>query len=245
MALCDPLRPRTRAEMRELDRRASEEFGIPSLLLMENAGRAAADVACEMARPQDGCVLVFCGRGNNGGDGFALARHLANRGYDVRCHFTGKLAEVPRGTDPEINLSILQKMGLRIYEHDDLAHRDEMARAVGWASLLVDGLLGTGLGGPVREPCSTLISFLNGRRAPILAIDIPSGLDCDTGEILGKCVRATRTVTFAAPKVGFGRGQGPEVTGRVTIAEISIPRVLLERLPPAAESAAKAAAASS
>jgi NAD(P)H-hydrate epimerase len=217
--------------MRELDRRASEDFGIPSLLLMENAGRAAADVACEMTRPQNGCVLVFCGRGNNGGDGFVVARHLANRGFDVRCHFVGRREQVERGTDPGLNLAILERMGIRIYEHEDVAHRDEMARAVGWAALLVDGLLGTGLSGPVREPYSTLISFLNGRRAPILSLDIPSGLDCDTGEILGKAVHATRTVTFAAPKVGFGRGQGPETTGRVTVAEISIPRKLLEELP--------------
>ena len=235
MAFCDPLRPRTRAEMRELDRRASEEFGVPSLILMENAGRAAADVASEMARPQVGCVIVFCGRGNNGGDGFVVARHLANRGYDVRCHYTGRLTEVERGSDPGVNLAILEKMAIRIYEHEDLAHREEMARSVGWAALLVDGLLGTGLAGVVREPCSTLISFLNGRRAPILALDIPSGLDCDTGEVLGKAVHATRTITFAAPKVGFGRGQGPTTTGKVTVAEISIPRALLAELPPLAE----------
>src|SRR5437763_633909 len=112
MALCDPLRPRTRAEMRELDRRASEEFGIPSLLLMENAGRAAADVACEIARPPDGCVLVFCGRGNNGGDGFVVARHLVNRGYDVRCYFAGHRAEIEKGSDPGVNLAILERMGV-------------------------------------------------------------------------------------------------------------------------------------
>ena len=227
----DPLRPRTRAEMRELDRRASEEFGIPSLILMENAGRGAAEVAAEMARPREGCVLVFCGRGNNGGDGFVLARHLANRGYDVRCHFAGRSAEVERRSDPGVNLEILRRMGIPITEHDEPAQRDDMARSVGWASLLVDALLGTGLRGPVREPYSQLISFLNARRAPVLAVDIPSGLDCDTGEILGKAVHATRTVTFGAPKVGFGRGQGPELTGKVTVADISIPRQLLAELP--------------
>src|SRR5262249_40215938 len=135
-----------------------------------------------------------------------------------------------RGTDPGVNLAILRRMGITVFEHDDLAARETMARSVSWASLLVDALLGTGLAGPVREPYSTLISFLNHRRAPILAIDIPSGLDCDTGEILGKAVRATRTVTFGAPKVGFGRGQGPETTGPVTVADISLPRKLLEGL---------------
>jgi NAD(P)H-hydrate epimerase len=234
MATLDPLRPRTRAEMRELDRRAIEEFRIPSLILMENAGRAAADVACEMSSPRQGCVIVFCGKGNNGGDGFVLARHLANRGYDVRCHYAGALSEVPAGGDPGVNLAILRRMGVTVYEHGDVRHRDDMARAVGWAALLVDGLLGTGLAGPVREPYSTLISFLNYRRAPILALDIPSGLDCDTGEVLGRAVHATRTVTFGAPKVGFTRGQGPELCGRVTVADISIPRALLAALPPGA-----------
>jgi NAD(P)H-hydrate epimerase len=214
--------------MRELDRRAVEEFGIPSLLLMENAGRGAADVAVEMARPQDGGVLVFCGRGNNGGDGFVLARHLANRGYAVTCYYAGRTAEVAPGSDSGINLGIVRRMGIRVLEHAVEADRERMARDIAWASLLVDALLGTGLQGEVREPYSTLISFLNARRAPILAIDIPSGLDCDTGAILGKAVRARRTVTFGAPKIGFSRGQGPEVTGPVTVVDISIPRKLLE-----------------
>src|SRR5438067_5267694 len=113
----DPLRPRTCAEMRELDRRAIEEYAIPSLLLMENAGRAAADVAAEMARPREGCVIVFCGRGNNGGDGFVLARHLSNRGYDVRCHFAGRLAEVERRSDSGVNLEALRRMGIALTEH--------------------------------------------------------------------------------------------------------------------------------
>lgn len=228
MAARDPLRPRTRAEMRELDRRAIEEFGIPSLLLMENAGRGAAAIAAEMARPNDGNVIVFCGKGNNGGDGFVVARHLANRGYAVGCYFAGALAEVARGSDPGVSLAILERMRVPVLEHAREQDRDEMARGVAWAGLLVDGLLGTGLRGPVREPYSSLISFLNARRAPILALDIPSGLDCDTGEILGKAVRARRTATFGAPKQGFSRGQGPETTGAVTIVDISIPRRLLE-----------------
>jgi NAD(P)H-hydrate epimerase len=227
MASRDPLRPRTRAEMRELDRRAIEEFEIPSLLLMENAGRGAAEIAAAMARPEAGSVIVFCGRGNNGGDGFVLARHLANRGYVVACYYAGALAEVERRSDPGVNLAVLRKMGVSLLEHTSEASRDEMARGVAWAGLLVDGLLGTGLRGTVREPYASLISFLNARRAPILALDIPSGLDCDTGEILGKAVRARRTATFGAPKQGFSRGQGPETTGEVTVVDISIPRALL------------------
>lgn len=223
----DPLRPRTRLEIRELDRRATEEFGIPSLLLMENAGRGAAQVADTLLGAKPAGVIVFCGRGNNGGDGFVVARHLHNRGHDVRCYFAGALKDLPKGTDAEVNMSIARRMGIPVLQHDIPEDRDEMARAVAWARLLVDALLGTGVSGEVRPPYSTLISFLNVRSAPILSIDTPSGLDADTGEILGKCVLATRTVTFGAPKVGFGRAQGPSVTGDVDIVDISIPRQLL------------------
>ncbi|MHC4391814.1 MAG: NAD(P)H-hydrate epimerase [Planctomycetota bacterium] len=230
MPVRDPLRPRTRSEMRELDRRASVDYGIPSLLLMENAGRAAAEAARRMlgAQREGTGVIVFCGKGNNGGDGFCVARHLHNMGFEVRCYFAGALRELKRGTDAEINMDICRRMRIPVLQHAIPEDRDEMARTVAWARLLIDGLLGTGLSGEVRPPYSTLISFLNVRSAPILALDIPSGLDADTGEILGKCVRATRTVTFGAPKVGFKRGQGPHVTGEVEVCDISIPRELLE-----------------
>ncbi|MFC1706340.1 NAD(P)H-hydrate epimerase [Planctomycetota bacterium] len=224
----DPLRPRTRAEMRELDRRATDEFGIPGLILMENAGRGAARVAQEMLNSKRSGVIVFCGPGNNGGDGFVIARHLHNMGHDVRCYFAGALCDGAKGTDAEVNVGICHRMGIPILQHAVPMDRDEMARAVGWADLLVDALLGTGLRGEVRHPYSTLISFLNVRSAPILSVDVPSGLDADTGEILGKCVRATRTVTFGAPKVGFTRALGPRMTGEVRVIDISLPRSLLE-----------------
>jgi NAD(P)H-hydrate epimerase len=214
--------------MRELDRRATQEFAIPSLLLMENAGRGAADVAAQMATPQDGSVIVYCGRGNNGGDGLVVARHLANRGFRVMVYLACSVSEIQRGTDPWTNLEIVWRMGLPILEHPREADRDAMGREVFGAALLVDGLLGTGLAGQVREPYATLVSFLNARRAPILALDLPSGLDADTGEILGRAVHAKRTATFGAPKVGFSRGQGPDTTGPVTVIDISLPRRLLE-----------------
>lgn len=225
--LRNPLRPRTRAEMRELDRAAIEDFGIPGLLLMENAGRGAAAVAHEMLGEQTGGVIVFCGRGNNGGDGFVIARHLHNMGHGVRCYFAGAVKDVQPGSDLGINLSICRRLGIPVLQHAIPEDRDEMARAVAWASLLVDALLGTGLTGEVRAPYSTLISFLNVRAAPILSVDVPSGLDADTGEVLGKCVRATRTATFGAPKSGFGRGQGPAIVGELSVIDISIPRQLL------------------
>lgn len=223
----DPQRPRTRAQMRELDRRATDEFGIPSLILMENAGRGAAEVAASLVTPADGAIIVFCGRGNNGGDGFVVARHLFNRGFRILCYFVGEVSEIAPGTDAYVNFNCCRRMGIEVLEHTSLADRETMARAIGWTALLIDALLGTGLQGEVRGPYATLISLLNARRAPILSLDVPSGLDCDTGEVLGKAVRATRTVTFGAPKVGFTRGRGPETTGEVIVVDISLPRQLL------------------
>jgi NAD(P)H-hydrate epimerase len=214
--------------MQALDRRAMEEFGIPGLLLMENAGRGAAEVAARMAPGRPGGVLVFCGRGNNGGDGFVIARHLHNRGFEVRCYYAGDLATIRPGSDPWVNYEICRRMRIPVLQHTSETDREEMARAVGWTTLIIDALLGTGLTGTVREPFATLISMLNHRRAPILAVDLPSGMDADTGEILGTAVRATRTVSFGAPKLGFSRGQGPELTGPVDVIDISLPRQLLE-----------------
>ncbi|RME74947.1 MAG: NAD(P)H-hydrate epimerase [Planctomycetota bacterium] len=240
MTPLDPLRPRSRAEMRELDRLAIERYGIPGLLLMENAGRGAAEIALAMLEgegaggsarrpPRGRGVLVFCGRGNNGGDGFVLARHLHNRGYDVRCYLAARRDALPPGSDAATNAEICRRMRIPLLEHDEPADREAMARAIASTELLVDALLGTGARGPVREPYASLIRLLNHRRAPILALDLPSGLDCDTGEILGVAVRAHRTATFGAPKLGFARGRGPDFTGRVDVVDISLPRELLER----------------
>ncbi len=228
MTLRDPLRPRSRLEMQALDRAAIERYAIPGLVLMENAGRGAAEIAARMCSARNGAVLVFCGRGNNGGDGFVIARHLFNRGYDVRCYLAGTRARIRAGSDAAVNAEICARMGIPILEHEREADRETMARAIAWTSLIVDALLGIGLSGPVREPYASLIRLLNHRRAPILSVDVPSGLDCDTGEILGVAVRATRTVTFGAPKLGFTRGRGPELTGPVELVDISLPRPLLE-----------------
>ncbi len=223
-------KPKTRAEMRELDRRAADEYATPSLLLMENAGRGAADVASRMTRPEDGVVMVFCGRGSNGGDGFVLARHLHNRGYAVRCYYVGgRIEDVDRRSDAGVNLEIVRRMRIPILEHEHPGDPDAMARAVAGTALFVDAHLGTGLEGPapVREPYLSVIRFLDARRAPILAIDIPSGLDCDTGVALGAAVKARRTATCAAPKVGFALADGPAHAGEVEVVDIGLPRELL------------------
>jgi len=232
------MRHATREEIREVDRIAIEEYAMPGVILMENAGRGAADVAMQMLEPGDAgrsrsasaertsgtCprphAAIVCGRGNNGGDGFVVARHLHNRSISVTVHLLAPRDKI--GGDALINLRIAEKMKLDI--------RDAAANELDFAEsgLIIDAILGTGLSGEVREPFLAAIRAINAAGKPVLAIDIPSGLDANTGEILGDCVRATRTATFALPKIGFTRGSGPAMCGQVTVVDIGVPREILE-----------------
>jgi NAD(P)H-hydrate epimerase len=215
----------TRAEVRELDRRAIEEYGIPGVVLMENAGRAVAEEAVKMLPTRDTKrVAILCGKGNNGGDGFVAARHLHNRGVEVRVYLLCKVEEVASSPDAYTHLKIVQKMGLPIKEVPTEGKTEEVLSGLKGFDLLIDALLGTGLTGEVREPYKILIQGLNASGVPILSVDIPSGLDCDGGHVLGAAVRATRTVTFILPKVGFFKGQGPAHVGELVVADIGIPR---------------------
>jgi NAD(P)H-hydrate epimerase len=210
----------TRDEIREIDRTAIEDYGMPGVILMENAGRGAADCASEMLGGSTGPALIVCGSGNNAGDGLVVARHLHNRGVRVTLALLAAPEKI--GGDARVNLDIIQRMKLDIrpVQPEDLP-LDEPA-------LIVDALLGTGLSGEVREPYASAIKAMNAAGRPVLAIDIPSGLDADSGRVLGQCVRATRTATFALPKVGFTLDAGPDMTGRVTVVDIGVPRQLLE-----------------
>jgi len=218
----------TRDQMRELDRRAIEEFGIPAIVLMENAGRGAALEAAKLYREAalGGPVLVFCGAGNNGGDGFVVARHMANAGFDVRvfCCFDRSRAE--RSGEAGVNLAICERMGLAI---EDAATPDAIARlrdGLPQGALLVDAIFGVGLSKPVREPAATLLGLLAEGGLATLAVDVPSGLDADTGEPLGVALRADVTATMACPKIGL-RGRGAAYVGRLAVVDIGMPAALL------------------
>jgi NAD(P)H-hydrate epimerase len=198
---------------------------------MENAGRACALAAAQMLGSADGAaVTVLAGSGNNGGDGFVVARHLANWGARVRVLLLASVGDVAAGSgDAPANLRIILKMGIPVTE---LASAQEVERALeecADSDLLVDALLGTGIRGEVREPYRSAIEALNRSGLPVLAIDVPSGLDCDTGQPLGAAVRARVTVTMAVNKLGFTRPGAAAYTGRVEVAEISIPRAVIER----------------
>ncbi|MCC6739080.1 MAG: NAD(P)H-hydrate epimerase [Planctomycetia bacterium] len=204
----------TCAEMRALEKRAIEEAGIPAIVLMENAGRAVASEAERMA--PTGRIVAVCGRGNNAGDGFAAARHLDIAGRDVRV----LVFEPSRlAGDALVNYRALRFSRVELVEA--AAGPDAVRSAVAGASLVLDAVFGTGLSGPLREPWPAVVEAMNAPGVPILAVDVPSGLDADTGSTLGAAVRAARTVTFHAPKAGFAAAR--PFTGDVVVAAIGIP----------------------
>ncbi|MCE5313716.1 MAG: NAD(P)H-hydrate dehydratase [Armatimonadota bacterium] len=220
----------TAQQMRDLDRRATEEFGIPSILLMENAGRAIFDTAVGMLGDiYLKRVVVVAGPGNNGGDGFVAARFLHNAGADVVVAYYGDRAKA-KG-DALTNIEIAEKIGLEIDYSQDT---DALRQAVRYADLVIDALLGTGVKGELRPDAAKVVGIMNRRNCPLLAVDIPSGIDADTGESLGpalshehvmeKSVMADTTVTFALPKLGLvTESDGAWHTGDLVIAEIGIP----------------------
>ncbi|MFH1918848.1 MAG: NAD(P)H-hydrate epimerase [Planctomycetota bacterium] len=220
--------PRTidRARSRQLDRRAMAEYGIPGLVLMENAGRGVADKLCELG--VDGPVVICCGKGNNAGDGFVVARHLDLRGYAVKV-LAWAAAEELSG-DAAVNFQILGKTEVPIEyfpaRHDPARLEAHLARA----SWIVDALLGTGARGEPRAPLDAVIDQLNESPAPKLAVDLPSGLDCDTGQAARHTIRAAHTCTFVAPKPGFFQPGAKQYTGTVHVLDIGAPRKLVEEM---------------
>jgi len=213
------MKPLTRAEVREVDRRAIEDFGLPGIVLMENAGRNAALLLHERAPAAR--VAIVCGKGNNAGDGFVIARHLVALGHDVRLLLACDPADY-RG-DAAINWHVVEKMGVPADRLAD-APREAWERALGGADWIVDALLGTGATGVPRGTIAMAIEAVNHvaarDHAAVFAVDLPSGLDCDTGDAPGACVRATLTGTFVAPKVGFERPSAAAWLGEVRVLDI-------------------------
>jgi len=209
--------------MREIDRRAREEFEIPELILMEHAGAAVALEA--RRRFRKGVAWVFSGPGANGGDGFVAARHLDNWGIPVKVLMASSPSHV--GGAAKINLQILKRLKVPIRVVKDLSQWGCWVQEKRPLGLVIDALLGTGVSGSVREPLSSMIQWINQRRCPVIAVDLPSGLSADTGLPCGVAVKATATVTFGLPKKGLSRGQGPRLRGRLTVADISLPRALV------------------
>jgi NAD(P)H-hydrate epimerase len=216
----------TRDQSRDLDRRASDEFGLPGVVLMENAGRGTAELL--VALGVTGTVAVCCGTGNNGGDGFVIARHLDNRGVAVRVLLFGRPDDLHG--DAAVNYRVIACSNLPIGVHAEKAvDREALTRDLAAADWVVDALFGTGLTGPLRAPFDAVVAAVNASGRRVLAVDIPSGLDCDTGRPLGPTVRAEHTATMAAVKKGFVEPAAKEWVGQVHVIDIGVPRVLLRR----------------
>lgn len=208
----------TRDEVREIDRYAVETLGIPGVVLMENAGRNTAQVIEERLAGDTGRrVAVVAGAGNNGGDGYVIARHLARKGYSVT---TFLLAPEEKITgDARIHLDILRRWKL---DTRPVTEPSRLAEELKKFDLIVDALGGTGVRGSLRGDLAAAVEQINVSGKPVLAVDIPTGMDCDTGEPLGPCVLAETTVTFVAPKRGFDNPAGAAYTGEVRVADIGV-----------------------
>jgi NAD(P)H-hydrate epimerase len=232
----------TGAQVRDLDRRAIHEFGVPGVVLMENAGRGAAALLARL-NPDRQRVLILCGPGNNGGDGFVMARHLQNHGLDVDVWLFAPSSSAPGGTirlgfhpqltpDAAVNHQIWLRSGTYIInvevDHprmDPRQYCDHITLGKGW---IVDAMFGTGLTRPLGPPFDEVVAAVNASGRPVLAVDIPSGLDCDTGEPLGPTLRATHTATFVAPKAGFQNPNARQWLGEVHVVDIGAPKKLVD-----------------
>lgn len=217
----------TRAQLRRVDQEAVSRYGMSSLILMENAGRSAADLIHHHYESIDHPrAIIICGAGNNGGDGCVIARHLHNHQWQVTVYIAGDLSRLT--PDMRTNLSILEKMSLDINQAAADVISQQIAATNHSADILVDGLLGTGFSGMVRSPTDALIHQINrSDKRAIVAIDLPSGLDCDTGEASNATIQADRTITFVAKKRAFDLPHVVNYTGQVEVASIGVPRELI------------------
>lgn len=210
---------------REIDRIASAEFGVPSRVLMERAGLAVFEVVRRML-PEGGRITVFCGKGNNGGDGFVVARHAIEAGYGVHCLVAADEDELTPEAAEQMHVARAQGVE-PIFASD--ARWNTRADCLGCRDLVVDALLGTGARGAVQGEVHRAILAIRASGVPVVAVDIPSGIACDTGEELGDSVWALRTVTFGHAKPFLFQGIGLEHSGFWTVADIGYPKALLDR----------------
>lgn len=221
------MRNLSRRQVRQIDRCAIEQIGLPGVVLMENAGRQVADaVERFLARP-GAAIAIVAGAGNNGGDGFVVARHLSLRGFSTVTFLVASAEKV--GGDAAVNLRALGKLGGDVRE----VRGEELACLAGELrrfDAIVDAVGGTGIEGAIRGDAAAAVEQINAAGRPVIAIDIPTGLDCDTGRAEGPCVRADLTVTFVARKKGFDATGAAEYAGQVIVADIGVPPDVVARL---------------
>jgi NAD(P)H-hydrate epimerase len=207
----------TVSEAKLLDKKAREVYGLSTLILMENAGRGVAEEIIKLKKRK---IAIFCGKGNNGGDGFVAARHLCAKGIRSDVFLTGKMSDV-KG-EAGINLDILLKLKHRILEINE-KNVDLLKKNIRRYDLIVDAIFGVGFRGSAVGVFKDLIELINSSGAYIVSIDIPSGLNPDTVNTLGACVRADTTVTFIAAKRPMVEGNGPEYCGEIIVSDLGFP----------------------
>jgi ADP-dependent NAD(P)H-hydrate dehydratase / NAD(P)H-hydrate epimerase len=216
-------------QMREADRRTIEDIGIPSLVLMENAGRqvvaAMESFFSDLAERQ---IAVVSGKGNNGGDGFVVARTLHQRGIDVSVFVVGQVSDI-KG-DARVNLEILGRLGITVVEIADEGQWELHFSEISEHDLIVDALFGTGLKAALTGIYETIIADINGAAIPVVSIDVPSGVSADTADLIGDSIEATVTVTLGAPKLPLILPPAEQKSGEVVIADIGIPAEVIDAL---------------
>jgi len=209
----------TAAEMRSFERRAIEEFGVSSRLLMENAGQGLAEmVLCHQARKS---ILVVCGKGNNAGDGFVAARHLMHHGRRVTVALAADPDEL-KG-DARFNYQILKKQTSIVCLHESTLNL--MRGILENHDTVIDALLGIGLNAPIEGILAEIVKTINSSGLHTIAADIPSGIHADSGKILGIAIQADQTGTFGLMKAGLTKGEGPSHAGLVEIIDIGLPKL--------------------
>ena len=229
----------SRAQVREVDRRAIDEYGMSGLVLMENAGRGVADWLFRLSakgtfqsagKPTfpSGPVAIVCGKGNNGGDGFVIARHLDSFGMRVKILLLVNPNEL--SGDAATNFSIIHKAGLPIEVFSSPLESAKFDAALAGSDWLIDAILGTGAIGEPKSLYSEAIDRMNSSGIPILAVDLPSGLDCDTGIASKSTIRASYTCTFVAGKPGLFVQSAKQFVGTVLVVDIGVPRRLMEEI---------------
>ncbi|MAT15777.1 MAG: NAD(P)H-hydrate epimerase [Planctomyces sp.] len=220
----------SRKEVRAVDQAAMEQYHLPGIVLMENAGLNAVRYIEKLGDFQK--IVVCAGKGNNGGDGFVIARHLQFLGREVHILLFADPEKLSGDARTNYEICRAGELPLTIHATADPEELDlkSITTELTSADLVIDALLGTGTRGEVREPYATLIAAINDAARPVVAIDLPSGLDCDSGEPLGPTIKAWETVTMVAHKKGFANAESKPYTGKVTVVPIGICRKQQEEL---------------
>ncbi len=214
-------------EMKKIDKKAIEEYGVPEILLMENAGREVAAAFEEYLGGVSGKrICVLAGSGNNGGDAFVAARHLMNHGAQISIFLVGSPAHLTKSA--ALNRDIIIKMGVVVHVLETERDWDKLQVTLRFVDGVVDGILGTGFKGGLRDAAARVVRMVNGHGKPVIAVDIPTGVEADTGNASPEAIRADLTVTFGLPKFGHMIGAGETATGKLLVDDIGIPKALLE-----------------